>query len=91
LPTPQDPLVKQQQSKEEDKGDFVNAAWEVNAFHTMRTYQVNATGLKGFSPMEVLFDNQADISIVRPELLWSLQPVNKHECINSVGGTQLEL
>jgi hypothetical protein len=47
--------------------------WEANAFHTVRTYQVNATGLSGFSLTEVLLDNQADISIVRPDLLRGLR------------------
>jgi hypothetical protein len=39
----------------------VNAAQEANAFHTMHNYHVNAKGFKGFSPMEVQRDNQADI------------------------------
>ncbi len=69
----------------------MNAVWEANAFHTVRTYQVNATGLSGFSPTEVLLDNQADISIVRPELLRGLRDTEHTVRVNGVGGVQMEL
>jgi hypothetical protein len=57
----------------------------------MRTYQLNAVGLNGFSGTEVLLDNQADISIIRPELLRQLRPVDETMHVNIVGGIQLEL
>jgi hypothetical protein len=61
------------------------------AFHTTQTYQVNAMDLKGFSPTEVLLDNQANIYIIRLELLRALQPVNQHVKVKGVGGIQLEV
>ena len=61
---------------------------EANVYHT---YQVNAVGMSGFSGMEVLLDNQADISIMRPELLRQLRPTNGTVRVNGVGGVQLEL
>jgi hypothetical protein len=42
------------------------ATWDVSTFIT---YQVNAIGIDGFKPMEVLLNNQANISIMRLELL----------------------
>ncbi len=67
----------------------MNAAWEANAFHTMRAYQVNAFRFKGFSPVEILLDNQAEISIMRPELLRLLRPVDEHLLANGIGGVQI--
>jgi hypothetical protein len=59
---------------------------------TMKTYQVNATGLNRFSGTEVLLDNQADISIMRSELLRQLRPVDETVHVNGIGGVQqLEL
>jgi hypothetical protein len=55
-------------SEEEDEA-AVNAIWEGNAFATLRTYQINAVGFSSFKSTEVLLDNQANISIVWPELL----------------------
>jgi len=56
-------------ANEEDEEAAVHAVWEANAFATVRTYQINAVGFSGFKSTEVLLDNQADISIIRPELL----------------------
>jgi sugar (pentulose or hexulose) kinase len=61
--------------KEEEAA--VNAVWEANAFVTVRTYQIKVVGLTGFKLTEVLLDNQANISIIRPELLWQVQENNK--------------
>jgi hypothetical protein len=52
---------------------------------------VNAIGFKGFKSTEILLDNQADISIIRPELLWMIRPVRDGVKVNGVGGVQLEL
>jgi hypothetical protein len=60
---------KSNASNIEEDGAFVNAAWDANVLHTARTYQIDSAGRKGFTTMEILLDNQADISIVRPELL----------------------
>jgi hypothetical protein len=83
--------AKQQQEGNEDGDAFVNAAWEANVYSTMRTYQVNAVGLNGFSGTAVLLGNQADISIMRPELLPQLRPVDETVCVNGIGSVQLEL
>jgi hypothetical protein len=40
-------------------------------------------------PTEVLLDNQANISIIRPDLLLALEEVDKEVRINGVGGVQL--
>jgi hypothetical protein len=77
-------------NKEEDEA-AVNAVWEANAFVTVRTYQINAVGFSGFKSTEVLLDNQADISIIRPELLRQVQPTSEVVRVNGVGGVQLEL
>jgi hypothetical protein len=75
--------AKQQQEGQDDGNAFINAAWEANVYHT---YQVNAVGMSGFSSTEVLLDNQADISIMRPELLRQLRPTNGMVRVNGVGG-----
>jgi hypothetical protein len=77
-------------SEEEDEA-AVNAIWEGNAFATLRTYQINAVGFSSFKSTEVLLDNQANISIVWPELLRQLQPTSEVVRVNGVGGVQLEL
>jgi hypothetical protein len=53
------------------------------------TYQVNAIGVKGFKLTEVLLDNQANISIMRPELLRAFERSDSEININGVGGVQL--
>jgi hypothetical protein len=58
-------------------------------FTTYLEKQVNAIGYSGFRDTEVLLDNQADISIMRPELLRALQPTEKKIQVNGVGGLQL--
>jgi hypothetical protein len=47
--------------------------WEANMFATYLEKQVNAIGYSSFGDAEVLLDNQADISIMRPELLRALK------------------
>ena len=39
----------------------------------------------------MLLGNQADISIMRPELLPQLRPVDETVCVNGIGSVQLEL
>jgi hypothetical protein len=45
--------------------------------------------MKGLGAMEVLLDNQADISIMRPELLRMLEPVDHPVKVSGIGGVQL--
>jgi hypothetical protein len=78
-------------TNEEEEEAAVNAVWEANAFVTVHTYQINAVGFSGFKSTEVLLDNQADISIIRPELLRQVQPTSEVVRVNGVGGVQLEL
>ena len=56
-------LLALRKAKEEWR--LTAATWEGSTFCT---YQVNALGVEGFGPTEVLLDNQADISIMRPDL-----------------------
>ncbi len=64
----------------------VAATWEGNTF---ATYRVNSIGMKGLGATEVLLDNQADISIMRSELLRMLEPVDNPVQVSGVGGVQL--
>jgi len=57
---------------------------------TFVTYQVNAIALGSFKPMEVLPNNQANISIMRPELLSAFQEAESEVRINRVGDVQLK-
>jgi hypothetical protein len=70
--------------KEEEKPAAVT--WDVMTFVT---YLVNAIGATGFKPTEVLLDNQANISIMRPDLLSAFKEAKTEVKINGVGGVQL--
>ncbi len=58
-------------------------------FTTYLEKQVKAIGYSGFRDTEVLLDNQADISIMQPELLRALKPAEKKIRVNGVRGLQL--
>ena len=49
---------------------------------------MNAVQQKTFGPKDVLLDNQANISVVRPELLRDVQDAEQEVKINGVGGHQ---
>jgi hypothetical protein len=70
--------------KTREKGKITLAAWEGNTFCT---YQVNTIGINGFSPTEVLLDNQTDVSVMKPERM--VKPAEKPIRVNGVGGVQL--
>jgi hypothetical protein len=78
-------------ANEEEEEAAVNAVWEANAFATVHTYQINAVGFYGFKSTEVLLDNQADISIIWPELLRQVQATSEVVRVNRVWCVQLEL
>jgi len=78
-------------ANEEDEEAAVNAVWKANAYATVRTYQINVVGFSGFKSTEVLLDNQADISIIWPELLRQVQATSEVVWVNGVGGVQLQL
>ena len=50
---------------------------------------MNAVQQNTFGPKEVLLDNQANVSVVRPELLHDVQEAEHAVKINGVGGHQL--
>jgi hypothetical protein len=68
------------------EGKLTAATWEGSTFCT---YQVNTVGVEGFGPTKVLLDNQADISIMKPDLLRMLEVTEKPIRVNGVGGVQL--
>jgi hypothetical protein len=70
--------------KEEEKQEA--ATWDTTTFVT---YQVHAIGKEGFKPTEVLLDNQANISIMRPDLLLAFEKTENGVRVNGVGGVQL--
>jgi hypothetical protein len=70
--------------KAKETGSMVAATWEGNTF---ATYRVNSIGMKGLGATEVLLDNQANISIMRPELLRMLEPVDRPVKVSGVGCT----
>jgi len=74
-----------QNNKEEDKERSAHLTWNENTF---TTYQVNAVQQNTFGPKDVLLDNQANISVVRPELLRDVQDAEQEVKINGVGGHQ---
>ncbi len=53
------------------------------------THQINAIGIGGFKPTEVLLDNQANVSIIRPELLSAFEKTENGIKVSGVGGVQL--
>ena len=73
----------EEQEQEETRSSHVT--WNANTF---TTYQVNAVQQKTFGPKDVLLDNQANISVVRPELLRDVQDAEQVVKINGVGGHQ---
>jgi hypothetical protein len=79
--------VGAKQDEEEEKG--AHLTWEGNAFMTFK--QVNAIGYTGISYTEVLLDNQADISIMKPGLLRAVAPTKKTVKVKGVGGLQLKV
>jgi hypothetical protein len=86
------PEQKQSANREEngvEEERHAHMTWEANMFMTYLEKQVNAIGYSSFHDMEVLLDNQADISVMRPELLRALEPTEKKIQVNGVGGLQL--
>jgi hypothetical protein len=60
--------------------------WEATTF---AAYQFNAIGAVHFKPTEVLQDNQANTSIMRPDLLLGFEMDDTEVRIYGVGGVQL--
>jgi hypothetical protein len=83
---------KKKQSEEaldaDDEIHTLNATWEAATFCT---HQVNCAVDNSLrvQPNEVLLDNAADISIIKPHLLENLQDSKKEIKINGVGGLTL--
>lgn len=70
--------------KEEEKQAAMT--WDAMMFVT---YQVNAISALGFKLTKVLLDNQANISIMRPELSMAFEKTENGIRVNDVGGVQL--
>jgi hypothetical protein len=62
-----------------------NLTWNATTFVT---YQINAVGIKGFKPMEVSLDNQANLSIKRPELFKAFDKDESKGQVSGVGSVQ---
>ena len=80
------PELQKNKAKEEDDERVAAATFEACTF---ATYQVNAIGYKGFKNTEVLLDNQANTSIMKPDLLRAFGKVEEEIKISGVGGVQL--
>ena len=80
------PEFLQFKKAKEEESKLAAATWDASTF---TTYQVNAIGVNGFKPTEVLLDNQANISIMRPELLRAFEKTEQTVRITGVGGMQL--
>ncbi len=74
--------------QEEDDERVSYLTWETSTFMAFK--QVNAIGYTGLSVTEVLLDNQADISMLKPSILRALAPAEKTVKVNGVGGLQLQ-
>jgi len=83
---------KKKQSEEaldaDDEIHTLNATWEAATFCTHQVNSAVDNSLR-VQPNEVLLDNAADISIIKPHLLENLQDSEKEIKINGVGGLTL--
>ena len=77
--------ARQKKETEDVEERHSHLTWNASTFHT---YQVNAVQPNIFGPNDVLLDNQANISIVRQELLRDIQDAEHAVKINGVGGHQ---
>ncbi len=85
--------------KEGQKQGIVNGTWgsfqeylEAGMFMTImedKEQQGSVYMTKGLLPMKILLDNQANISIVNPQLLKNVQECDHQVKLKGVGGTQL--
>ncbi len=75
--------AKRDESSDEEER-HAHMTWEVSMFTTYLEKQVNAIGYSGFQEAEVLLDNQADISIMKPGLLHAFKPAEKKVRVNRV-------
>ncbi len=82
---------QKQAGAREDKEDkkVAHLTWEANMFMPFK--QVNAIGYTGLLETEILLDNLANISIMKPGLLWAVAPAEKTVKANGVGGQQLKV
>jgi len=76
---------KEDNQDEEIEERHSHLTWNASTFHT---YQVNTVQQSIFGPNDVLLDNQANVSVVRQELLRDIQDAEHAVKINGVGGHQ---
>jgi hypothetical protein len=74
-----------------NNADDVNMAAAMFEATTFVTYQVNAVHYSGFKLSEVLLDNQANISVLKPGMLRHIEPAKEEVNICGVGGLQLRV
>jgi hypothetical protein len=72
-----------------DNADDANMAATTFEATTFVTYQVNAVSYSGFKPTEVLLDNQANITVMKPGMLCHIKPAKEEVNICGVRGLQL--
>jgi hypothetical protein len=80
-----------EESDEEDHLRTLHATWEASVHVTTREVSVHNTveRPKKIADDEILLDNQADISIIRPELVENIKESQDRVRVNGVGGLQL--
>ncbi len=78
---------KSQDDDDEDEG-MGHVTWIASTF---TTYQVNSASDSRFKRTEILLDNQANVSIMHPDLLRNIMPAERSIKINGVGGHQFSV
>ena len=75
-----------QNKEEQEEERSARLTWNANTF---TTYQVlNASQKNGFGPFDVLIDNQANVSVMHPDLLQDVRDADEKININGVGAHQ---
>jgi len=80
---------KAESDDEDEESASGHVTWaDTRDYCTFTTYQVNSVSDNRFKPTEILIDNQANVSIVHPDLARNIEPAEKLVKINGVGGHQ---
>jgi hypothetical protein len=82
------PELKRNKANDADDAIMAAAMFEATTF---ATYQVNVISYSGFKQTEVLLDNQANISVMKPGMLHHIEPAKEEVNICDVGGLQLRV
>ena len=80
---------RQNKEEEQEEERSAHLTWNANTF---TTYQVlNASQKNSFGPFDVLIDNQANVSVMHPDLLRDVRDADEKININGVGGHQFSV